>query len=323
MIYTNCKLYNLHSKKVLRHLLKITDKNFFNQSYVASQIEPYIDVSKKPRIIEKPSDELKRIQAKLKNLLYAIKVEDNVFSGIKGKSYIQNAQWHRGNKYVYKVDITAFFPSISREKVYSFFLNDLKTSPDIAEFLADITTVDIDIANMRNPEQVNEFLLAKKVKTRNHLISGSPTSQVLSYMVNYKMFDEIQSFCVENNVAMTIYVDDITFSSNHYISNRFKKTVSEIVKKYGYQISAQKTRSYSRYYPKLVTGAIIDKSGNLVVKNSLRYKVISELKELKGNPTNKLSRRRLRGLVIAARQVEPKCYPAIRNFAFDKKYKIN
>ena len=94
MIYTNCKLYKLNSKKVLKYLLAVSDNNFFEQKYVASQIEPYIDTLKKPRLIEKPSEQLKAIQSKIKGLLYAIQVPDNVFSGIKGRSYSQNALWH-------------------------------------------------------------------------------------------------------------------------------------------------------------------------------------------------------------------------------------
>lgn len=307
----------------MKYLLAISDNNFFKQEYVASQIEPYIDKSRKHRLIEKPSEQLKAIQSKIKGLLYAIQVPDNVFPGIKGRSYSQNAQWHKGTKYVYKIDLTAFFPSITREKVYSFFKEDLKTSPDIAEFLTNITTVDIDMANMQNAEQVNEFLSSKNITTRNHLISGAPTSQILSYMVNHKMFEEIQSLAYQNNVVMTIYVDDVTFSSENHISNKFKYKVHSIIKKYGYQISAQKVRLYSKCYPKLVTGAIIDKNGCLTVKNSLRYKIISALNELKENPNNKTARRKLRGLVIAARQIEPNAYPSVHKLAFDKRYKVN
>ena len=323
MIYTNCKLYKLNSKKVLKYLLAVSDNNFFKQKYVASQIEPYIDTLKKPRLIEKPSEQLKAIQSKIKGLLYAIQVPDNVFSGIKGRSYSQNAQWHKGTKHVYKIDLTAFFPSITREKVYSFFKDDLETSSDVAEIITNITTVDIDLTNLQNVEQVNEFLISKNVKTRNHLISGAPTSQILSYMANHKMFDEIQSLANHNGIVMTIYVDDITFSSENYISNKFKNKVQSIIKKYGYQISARKVKSYSKCYPKLVTGAIIDKNGCLTVKNSLRYKIMSTLNELKENPNNKTARRKLRGLVIAARQIEPNAYPSVHKLAFDKKYKVN
>ena len=62
-----------------------------------------------------------------------------------------------------------------------------------------------------------QFLASKNVKSYNHLISGAPTSQILSYLANHKMFDEMQAISDENNVIMTVYVDDVTFSSEYYI----------------------------------------------------------------------------------------------------------
>lgn len=323
MIYRKCKLFQLHSKKLLKHYLGITDNKFFNQRYICSMIEPYIDETGKPRIIEKPADSLKIVQSRAKKLLYDIEVPKNVFSGIKGKSYAQNACWHKGNKYVYKMDLTAFFPSITRDRVYSFFKDELQTSSDIAEFLTNISTVDIDIANVRDIEKINAFLNDKGVTTRNHLISGSPTSQILSYMVNHKMFDEMQRLCDKNGIVMTVYVDDVTFSSKDIISNHIKTKIKLIVKKYGYQLSTHKEVSYSKFYPKVITGAIVNKNGEISVRNSMRKNIIDEFEKLKNHPEDADARRRLRGLVIAAQQVDSSAFPSIRNYAFDKKYKVN
>lgn len=322
MIYNKCKLFQLQSKKLLKHYLKITDNKFFNQQYVCSLIEPYIDEKSKPRIIDKPDDSLKVIQGKVKKLLYSIEVPENIFSGIKGKSYAQNAYYHKGNKYVYKIDLNAFFPSITRETVYSFFKNELQTSSDIAQFLTNISTVHIDYANVKDMEKINSFLSSKGIKTRNHLISGSPTSQILSYMVNHKMFDEMQHLCDKNGITMTIYVDDVTFSSDNIISNQIKTKIKLIVKKYGYQLSDHKEVSYSKFYPKLITGAIVNKEGNVSVRNSMSKNIIEELAKLKENPDDISVRRRLRGLVTAAQQVDASAFPSIRKYAYDKKYKL-
>lgn len=318
----NCKLFQLRSKKLLKHYLNISNNHFFNQKYVCSLIEPYIDETVKPRIIEKPADSLKAIQGRLKTLLYSIEVPANVFSGIKGRSYAQNAYWHNGNKYVYKIDFTAFFPSITRERVYSFFRDDLQESSDIAEFLTNISTVDIDIADVKDMGKINAFLNAKNVTTRNHLISGSPASQMLSYMVNHKMFDELQRVCDNNGMVMTIYVDDVTFSSKNVISNRFKNEIKSIVKKYGYQLSASKEVSYSKCYPKVITGAVINKNGRVTIRNSMRKNIKDEFEKLKENPDDVYVRCRLRGLVTSAQQVDKSVFPSIKKFAYDKKYKV-
>lgn len=165
MEYNNCKVYQLKSKKVLKYLLRISDNKIFNQRYVASLVEPYIDNSKgKPRLIEPPNPILKNMQTRLKNILSTINIPNNVFSGIKGRSYVQNAQWHKGNKVVYKVDLTAFFPSISRERVYSFFKEKLETSSDVAELLTNITTINLDLSNIKSMGEINSFLETKNIK---------------------------------------------------------------------------------------------------------------------------------------------------------------
>ena len=306
-------------------MLGIENRKMMKQAYVASLVEPYIDVSGKPRLIEPPRAELKKVQKRIKKLLGRIEVPENVFSGIKGRSYIDNASFHTGNKlrYLFKTDLSAFFPSISRNAVYVFFRFEMQCSPDVAGLLANFTTINLEQATLRNRESVYKFLAEKKVKCYNHLISGAPTSQILSYLVNHRMFDEMQVLADNNNITMTIYVDDVTFSSENKISNNFKDKILRIAQKYNYQISKSKVKSYSKQYPKLVTGVIIDANGSLTVKNSLRSKIIIEHDYLRVHPENNKSRQRLRGLVTAARQVKKDVFPTIYDFTLSKTEGIN
>nr|WP_303181159.1 reverse transcriptase family protein [Lachnoclostridium phocaeense] len=321
MIYcTECPLYGLQSKKMLKRLLHIEDSRLFKQDYVASLISPYIDKNGKPRLIEPPSDKLKAIQKRMKVMLGKIIVPDNIFSGIKGRSYADNAFLHTSSnnrKMLFKIDLTAFFPTISREVVYRFFYYDLCCSPDVAEILTNFTTINIEKAKVSNLEDIYVFLNSKGVSCKNHLISGAPTSQILSYLVNHSMFDEMQTIASKNNVMMTVYVDDVTFSSEYRISHRFTEKVISIVRKYGYQISKTKVKKYTKLYPKLVTGVVIDSSGQPTLKNSMRLRIIKEYKNLQSHPEDYKGKQRLRGLLIAARQVNPHVFPNIYKFAFD------
>lgn len=319
MNYNNCPLYKLQSKKQLKRLLSINNNKLLKQDYISSMIAPYIDTDGKPRLIEPPSEELKRIQRKLKSLLGKIEVPDNVFSGVKGRSYANNAFMHIGDKRrnLFKIDLTAFFPSIKRDVVFEFFNKDLECSPDIAEILTNYTTVDINRANVRNIEKIMAFLNNKGVNCTNHLISGAPTSQLLSYLVNHNMFDEMQKLSNKNGVTMTIYVDDVTFSSEHKIPNSFKSRVLKIVKKYGYKISKSKVKYYTKLYPKLVTGVAIDKNGHAVIKNNIQERIIKEFIHLKDNPKDDHSIKRLQGLLTAARQVDDHAFPSIHRYVKD------
>lgn len=318
LIYTDCPLYGLKSKKLLKRLLRINNNQVMKQPYIASLVSPYIDKSRKPRLIEPPHEELKIIQKRIKNCLGRIIVPDNVFSGVKGKSYADNARFHVGNnrRNLYKIDLTSFFPSITRDTVYRFFAEDLLCSPDVAQLLADLTTIDLGKSSAKNIDEIYEFLKEKNVSSYNHLISGAPTSQILSYLVNHQMFDEMQKLADDNGITMTVYVDDVTFSSENRISKNFRDKIIAIIRKYNYQISRKKVKRYTKLYPKLVTGVIIDTTGNPVLKNSMRQKIILAYNDLKTNPENADLRMRLRGLLIAARQVNKDAFPTIYKFAF-------
>lgn len=320
MDFTQCPLFQLKSKKQLMILLGL-DRNFLKQDYVASQVSAYIKKDGKERLIEPPSNELKKIQTKMKKMLGKIIVPDNVFSGVKGRSYVDNARYHSHSQrqHLFKIDLTAFFPSISREKVFHFFCDELKTSPDVASILTNFTTVDLERIELKDREEIYQFLNQKKVGTLNHLISGAPTSQILSYLVNHTMFDEIQKYCDNNQVVMTIYVDDITFSSEHRISYAFQEKVHSIITKFGYHLSKEKAKRYKKLKAKLVTGVVIKSNGTIRLKNSMRQKIMIEFHHLQGHPDDLVSRKRLRGLLLAARQVEQNVYPTIYQFAFNQK----
>ena len=216
---------------MLKYILHIKNENLLKQERVAS-ISPYVDRSKKPRLIEPPQAELKAAQKRIKTLLGKIEVPNNVFSGIKGRSYSDNALIHLGDcaRNLYKIDLTAFFPSIRRETVYRFFFEELCCSPDVAAILSNLTTVDLTKLDQRNLADVYDFLANKGINCYNHLISGAPTSQILSYLVNHKMFDELQSLSEKNNMTMTVYVDDVVFSSKCKISSEFRKSVLALIK---------------------------------------------------------------------------------------------
>ena len=290
MIYTNCPLYGLKSKKLLKKLLHINNNQMMKQSYIVSLVSPYIDKSGKPRLIEPPQEELKTVQKRIKNCLGQIAVPNNVFSGIKGRSYADNARFHVGNnrRNLYKIDLTAFFPSITRDTVYRFFAEDLLCSPDVAQLLTNLTTIDLRKSSAKNIDEICEFLKGKNVSSYNHLISGAPTSQILSYLANHQMFDEMQKLADDNSITMTIYVDDVTFSSENRISKDFRDKIIAIIRKYNYQISREKVKRYTKLYPKLITGVIIDAMGKPVLKNSMRQKIIIAYKDQKVIPITQI-----------------------------------
>ena len=312
-IFSHCHLYGLKSKKNLARVLKIPSPKFFDQRFLATQVNPFL--MNGVRLIEAPSYELKKIQTRIKVSLDHIRIPEYVFSGIKGRSYVDHAKLHKGKKFVYAIDISAFFPSISREKVYSFFRSDLNTSPDVADILTSLTTIDLSLTGTEEMEEIEAFLRSKKVNTLNHLISGSPASPIMSYLANLDMINELHSYSSKNGLFMTVYVDDIVFSSDEFISNRVTNRICDIVSKYRYRVSTSKRRLYVNDYPKRITGVIIDKEGSLAIPNRLRQNIMIELERCQLHSDNGYSKKRLLGLVASARQIDPNAFPSIYSYA--------
>ena len=321
-----CPLYALKSKRFLKYLLAIDDNRLLKQKYVASLVSPYIYMQNKPRLIEPPSMELKRIQKRIKNLLGTIPIPENIFSGIKGRSYVDNAKMHLDTsslRNMIKIDLTAFFPSISRNVVYRFFYKDLQCSSDVAEILTNLTTIDLSRSSATDLSSIYGFLDMKHVNCYNHLISGSPASPILSYLVNKRMFDELQKLADLHNMTMSVYIDDVIFSSRMRISNYFYRKVCLIIKKYGYQISKKKVKVYTKNSPKLVTGVVIDRKGRPVVRNSIKFRIIDLYRKLMKNPSDERLLESLRGLLVCARQVDKNAFPTIYRYAFLERIIVN
>ncbi len=308
-MYQSCPLYAIKSKKMLLQALGIHDKRWQKHTFVQQNISPYIDGTTKKRLVEAPSQSLKVIQKKIKNALIKCDFPEYVFSGIKGRSYINNAEWHTGTLFIYKIDVSAFFPNTSRDKVYRFFLNQLNNSPDVANILTNLCTSDLS-RDVKNKNEVDSFLVEKGITQLNHLCTGASPSPILSYLVNQDMFSEMKCLCDANDISMTVYVDDTIFSSNKEISMNVRSKILGIVSKYGYKVSIKKVKYYKANEVKKITGVIIRPDGALDIPNKLRYKIKSRLSTYKetGDPTdlNKLA-----GCVVAARQIDRCAYPSV------------
>ena len=297
---------------MLCSLLGIKDKRWTKNEYVQRNIHPFIMGTSKKRLVEAPSDELKRIQSRIKTGLSKCHFPNFVYSGIKGKSYVDNAKEHQGRKYVYKIDISAFFPNTSRDRVYQFYRYQLKASPDVAEILTNLCTSDLE-RDYPNKSCVEDFIIEKGIRYNNHLCTGSPASPLLSFLVNQPMFEEMLSLCNSRNIWMTVYVDDVFFSSENKIDDYFRKRIIRIVSKYGYNISSRKLRYYKKTEAKKVTGVIIRENGTTAIPNKLQKKVIDHIKS-----NNNEDMKVLRGCVVAARQIDPAAFPSIIGSLKDK-----
>lgn len=272
MDYSKCPLFGLNRKRDLNTLLHVKTKknNNYNQQY-----RPYIEKKPKKRLIEVPSYNIKLIQKQIKKYLDYIEYPNNVFSGIKGRSYIDNAYYHIDSNYFLKIDLSKFFPNTCREKIFNFYRKKLKVSTDIAAILTDLSSA--DITNIMSNE-VSHFIKEKGIKYTNHLPSGAPISSILSYLTNIDMFNELNQLAKKNNCIVSFYVDDIIFSSKHKIPKQLLQKAIKIISKHGQVVNKDKIKTYITNDYKKITGCII-KDHELLIPNKIRYKIAELLKD--------------------------------------------
>ena len=272
MDFSLCPLYELSRKRDLNSIIKtkVHNTNIYNLQY-----KPNIEKRPKKRLIEAPKKELKILQKRIKKELDYLIFPENVFSGIKGRSYIDNAYYHINSNYFIKMDLSKFFPNTNREKIYKFYKDKMKMKSDIAAILTDLSSV--DITNMMSDE-VKSFINEKGIRHTNHLPSGSPISSILSYLANIDMFNELNSLAKKYNCIVSFYVDDIIFSSKYKIPKSLINKAEKIITKYGQIVNLDKTKSYITNDFKKITGCVI-KNHELIIPNKTKYKIAKLLKQ--------------------------------------------
>lgn len=292
----NSPLFNLSNKRKFEELIGI-EKYSLNKTSKYISYYKFTEAKKSggERLITAPNNYLKKIQRSIYNLMSRIERPDWLISGSKGKCYIDNAKYHQKNQsqYALTLDIKEFYPNCKRKYVFAFLSNTMKMSNDTAGVLADILTLDSEIP------------------------TGSPASQLLAFFAYREMFEELHSLALKHGCVLTVYVDDLAFSSKTpFNNNTLINDAAFILKKYGHGMKRRKKRYYSKEDSKLFTGVILDKNNQIKVPNNLRLKIKDDGKML--NNIDKMPesekdkfKKRVKGRLVAARNIEPTIYPEL------------
>ncbi len=152
------------------------------------------------RIICAPNDQLKLLQRRMANLLYACRDEIDRESGLgslshgirRGHSILTNARAHQKRRYVLNLDLKDFFPSFNFGRVRGFFIKNRAFELD---------------------EKV-ATLIAQIACHQNGLPQGSPCSPVISDLIAHLLDARLAKMAKKERVTYSRYADDLTFSTN-------------------------------------------------------------------------------------------------------------
>lgn len=162
---------------------------------------------KKMRQIVAPSDEIKPMLKEINTILQSTYDSRNISFQVaykKGKNIKNNAEIHTEKKFLMTADLKDFFPSCKRplvKKYVEFLFRNSPNSDIICNHFLDLVLWD-DSLFIGNP------------------ISGTLANVILSPAMNY-----IKNIANKFDVNFSIYADDMTFSSDKFISEEFVKNI--------------------------------------------------------------------------------------------------
>lgn len=295
---TQCALYKCRTKKRLEYILRLDPGGLKMIDGIIGYHKFEIDKkhSDEKREITAPDKTLKAIQRRILYLLHRVIRPEWLISGEKQKCYIDNGKAHLNGKYVLTIDIKKFYDNCTREPVYQFFMQKLKTSPDVAEILTNIITYNGGIP------------------------TGCPTSQIMAFYAYSDMFSEIFDLAKQHGCKFTLYVDDMTFSSKEPFSpHQLSQMIDRVLRKYGHKPKYPKVKYYGPSDYKPITGTVVTPEHSLAVPNGLQktiYDAFQTVKPLIGVETCSEEDARqilsLRGQIQAACNIEDGKFPEIR-----------
>ncbi|MBG1199874.1 RNA-directed DNA polymerase [Staphylococcus aureus] len=227
----------INSLEELRNMIGIKSDYFYKCLYVNDHFYNVIKIPKRKkdeyRELMIPNMALKNIQRWiLDNVLYRRQVHKCATGFVPRKSIVNNVIPHVGQKYILKMDIENFFPSITFKQVRKIF-SEMGYKFELATALANLCTVN------------------------NQLPQGAPTSPYIANIIFYNIDKRIFSYCQKNNLRYTRYADDITISGSNKVSFS-KEIIREIVNQYNFRINESKTIMFKPGDRKKVTGIIVN-----------------------------------------------------------------
>lgn len=281
-------LYKIRSQKKLANVLLLPD-NYFKKHHEYHYEEFSKIEGEKERHFASPDKELKQIQKRIARLLQKIETPEWLHSGVKRKSYITNCREHVEADYVINMDIMSFYDSVKGKYVFKLFRDKFLMPPDVARKITEL------------------LLFQEKMPT------GGSASQIVTYWAYSEMFENIFLIAQKYSCKFSLYVDDMTFSSDKPIDFKLKSEVRSELEKYNLLAKREKDKYYRKRDPKSVTGNIINTKHQMVLINNMRLKAIKQFEKCR-NTNSPKDIEKLLGIYRAVTQVEPDIFPSIKNY---------
>ena len=252
----------------------------------------------KIRHIEQPNDNLKLISQKLLSYLREnLECPPYCMAGYSKQNNIQNAKRHAKKREILTMDIAHYFPNTKAQYVRQFFEENFNAQGEVLDLLVKLTTY------------------------KGYLPTGVPTSPFISGFAHKEIFDLIYTKMKEQGIDMTIYVDDITISTNKHIGNWVIGFINKALNAHGLHLKKSKTKRFG-YKSAVVTGVYIAQDGKLSTPYKMNYSVIETLCEKDISQMTLKELQKLIGKIAYIRKLHPKKFKATQTKAIKQLKKL-
>jgi RNA-directed DNA polymerase len=214
------------SKYTIYQLSKHSDKYYKTYTILKK--------SGKLRTISQPNKKLKGIQSWiLVNILNKLNVSSSCKGFEKGSSTANNVEPHTGANAVLTIDLKDFFPSVTRNQIYSIF-RTIGYNSAISTILTNICTFE------------------------GALPQGSPCSPKLANLSAWTLDVRVQGYVGKRGITYTRYADDLSFSAlSPSKIVRIIPMIKSIIRNENFEVNPDKTRIAGLARAKKITGLII------------------------------------------------------------------
>lgn len=230
------------TKDDLVRLAEDADKFYYHFTHVTRKNSKI-----KRRLLTPSKDKLRHLHNKLQSRVFSkVSLLPNIKGGVKNQSSVTNSRVHKGRKFRFQTDITAFFPSVSEPMVISA-LRRKGFSKQVAKLITQLTM-------RRSKESIREKSLPQ----------GPPTSPFLANVVLDKIICDILPIIEDRDIIVTVWFDDLTFSSK----TDFRDLVPDLItaiSNHGFKVNRDKT-TY-RINSSIITGVVTGMSSLKVTED--------------------------------------------------------
>lgn len=242
------------------HPIKMKQLNYYSNPKHTFHRYKQFEIPKKSggkRAITAPqSGTFKFILSSLNELFKTLYTPSDYAMGFtEGRSIVTNAEVHKGQNYIFNIDLKDFFPSIRQARVWKRLqLPPFNFPEEVARVIAGLCAMQV-----KKEDGTLDFVLPQ----------GAPTSPIITNMICDKLDRRLAGLAKRFGLRYTRYADDITFSSLHYVystKGEFRKELERIITDQGFTINEKKTRLQTRIMRQEVTGIIVSNKLNVTQK---------------------------------------------------------